>query len=66
MDGWVSTKWIEEHTKKAADRERRRIRRAQAAALGELRASIITGGFLRRLLDDIDAATRAPRRGRKR
>jgi hypothetical protein len=37
MDGWVSTKWLEKHTKQAAERERRRIRRALRGAMQLIR-----------------------------
>jgi hypothetical protein len=68
MDGWVSTKWIEKHTKRAADRERRRIRRAQARLIRDIRDGAAAGEIVGAdgIAEQLDAATRTPRVKRRR
>lgn len=65
--------WCDAHEKQGADRERRRIRRAQLGSLIALRTKVRMPfqqdpesfeAFLR-AVRDLDAATRAPRNKRK-
>jgi len=63
---------IAEIEQQAADRERMRIRRVQAAVLGELRAGCavpdqgMANAYVMGKLHELDAATRAPRAKRRR
>jgi hypothetical protein len=52
--------------RRGTERERRRIRRAQAKALTDLRSSFGNDDYLKELIRQLDAATRAPRAKRRR
>lgn len=60
---WTDAEFIA----RIAERERRRIRRAQRDALASLRNNLSTElePWAHRRLDQLDAATRAPRMGKR-